>query len=231
MDKATNYLLIQESTLSNLQSSMKVIIPNVQSALLKTNVKAMKKIADRLPQKNIKDIERDAIRQIPEFKNDLFEAKTKLKRTRMFDGYTAKPAAIAVALVSSTTKKSVEDVIQKGEMSLRSAKILPVPGYFTLIKLGLFTSFIASIYLTDGAVILPTIKLMLRSSVLLFGLMSSVLKGIIKGMGEQPGVGDLAKKAFDKVTGATPDVEVPLNANDMSSMEQFLYGIDPLAIN
>jgi len=77
---------------------------------------------------------------------------------------------------------------------------------------------------------LPTIKLMLRSAVLLFGLMSSVLKGIIKGIGEQPGVGDLAKTAWDKATGAA-DIEVPLNVNDMGSMEQFLYGIDPLAIN
>ncbi len=201
MDKATNYLLIQEASLSKLINSMKVILPNVKSSLLKGNVNNMKKIAKKLPQKNAKSIERDAIRQIPGFKKDFLEAQKKIPRLKIFDNYTAKPAAIATALVSSTTKNSVDDVLKKGSMGVRNAKILPIPGIsgiFGLIQLGLFSAFVAALFMTDGAVLIPTLQLALKALGMLFALIGSILKGAASVMSSpSDGTGQGIEGALD----------------------------------
>lgn len=200
MDKATNYLLIQEANLSNLINSMKVILPNVKSSLLKGNAKNMKMIAKKLPQKNAKSIERDAIRQIPGFKKDFLEAQRKVSRLKIFDKYTTRPAAVATALVSSTTKNSVDDVLKKGSMGVRNTKILPIPGMFTLIQLGLFATFIAALFLSDGAVLIPTTQLALKSLGMLFAFIGSVLKGAASVITSSDGTGPGIEGALDIFT-------------------------------
>jgi hypothetical protein len=180
MDKATNYLLIQEGKIDKITNSLKVMLPSITAALLKGNIKNMKTISQRMPQKSIKSIERDAIRQIPGFKEKYKEAQMKINRKKYFDPYTAKPASIATALIASSTKNSVDDVIKKSEMSVRNAKILPIPGYFSLIKLALFITAALSIYLTDGSIILPVLKLTLRSLSLAFATLAWILKGVAK---------------------------------------------------
>lgn len=247
MDKVTKYLLIHESTVDKLTNSLKVILPNVQASLLKVNINMMKKIASRLPHKNIKDVEKDAIRQIPGFKNNLAEAKIKLTRTKIFDNYTQKPAAIVVALVSSTTKNSVEDVIKKGEIGVRNSKLLPIPGYFTLIKLGLFATFIAGMFLSDGAILMPTVQLALKAMGLLFATLSSILTGASEGMKEiiEPGgsiIGKIVSKSFSRPEAdpatiaavqkfANPIPNELMSAHDLSSVGKFLSDVDPLGIN
>ena len=253
MDKATDYLLIQENSIAKLNNSIKLILPNVQSSLLKMNTKAMKVIASRLPKKSIKNIERDAIRQIPGFKKDFFEAKTKLSRSKIFDGYTQRPAAIAVALVSSTTKHSVSDVIKTGEQKLGKIRIPVVSEYLTLIKLGLFASFILAIFVSDGAVIIPTIQLVLRSVALLFSLISSVLSGTALSMDSGETIGDKMSNWWDKQwtrppvdiptqtavkkMGETPPGDsimphdIPPPVEDLSFIEKFLHHTDPLGLD
>jgi len=247
MDKATEYLIIQEAHVSKLVSSLKTILPNVQSALKKGNVNMMKKIAQRLPRKKIKDIERQAIRQIPGFKEKYADAQRKIARSREFEQYTAKPAAISVALISSTTNNTDDDIIKKGIVGVRQAKILPIPGYFDLIKVGLFISFIASVYITDGAIILPTIQLAIKSMISLLSLLSSILDGIA-GSGSVSKTGmaktmwnDFWAKSFerpkmdasvaDKITQmANPIPNQLMSAHDSSQVTSMLFKIDPLGL-
>lgn len=256
MDKATDYLLLQEAKLSRLISSMKLILPNIKTAALKNNARSMKMIAKRLPQKNIKAIERDAIRQIPGFKQDYAEAKRKLSRSKTLGKYTAKPAAIAIALVSSSTKNSVGDVLKKGEMGVRNSKMIPIPSYFPLIKLVLFVTFVTAMIMTDGAVLVPTVALILKSTSMMFALLANILKGAASGLTGNPDAGSdkgIIGKMFDRpptdpsVTanikrmgaGHTPNVSPPpaaipneiIPAHNLDAAEDFLSTIDPLGIN
>lgn len=239
MDKATGYLIIKEAKTQKIISSLKLILPNIRSALLKGNVDAMKKIATRLPRKKIKDIERQSIRQIPGFKEKYKEAQMKISRVKSFDSYTAKPAAISVALAAATTNNSVDDIIKKGEMETRNAKILPIPGYFSLIKLGLFVSFIASVYITDGAIIMPTINLAIKSIVSILELLSSIIEGIAASGGDasKTGVAKSALANFWAKSFARPEADpdsVAMVSNftnqSASDIASVLHKIDPLSI-
>ncbi len=187
MDNATDYLLLQEAKINNLVRSMKILLPNVQSALIKGNASAMKKIAKRLPHKDVKDIEHDAIYKIPGFKEDYLIAKRKLIKVKELSPQVNKPAAIAVALVSSTTKNSVDDVIKKGQLGLRNSKFnisrFNIAGnIFPIIKLLLFITFIIAMYMTDGAVLIPTVALILKTIALLFSLISKGLLVAASGL-------------------------------------------------
>jgi len=181
MDKATDYLLIQEAKISQLTNSMKIILLNARSSLLKPNKNRIKMMINKLPSKDLKDIERDAIRQIPEFKKEYLEAQRKVSKLK-FHPYTTKPAALVTALVSSTTKSSVDDVLKTGHAGLRNSKLSSlVPGlaFMPLIKVGLFITFVGAIYLTDGAIILPAIKIVLKAAALLLSMLSGVLKALL----------------------------------------------------
>lgn len=187
MDNVTEYLLIQESKINSLIQSMKILLPNVQSAVMKGNASVMKKIAKRLPQKDMKNIKLDAIKQIPGFKENYVIAQKKIVKVKELNSQLAKPAAIAVALVSSTTKNSIDDVIKKGQMGLRNSKFnlsrLTIAGnIFPIIKLTLFITFIIAMYMTDGAVLIPTISLILKTFALLFSIISKSLSAASIGL-------------------------------------------------
>lgn len=161
MDQLTEYILIQESKWNEIVDNLKSIIVNAQSILLKPTVNRIGVIVKRGKGRSLKVIERDAIRRIPGFKKDYEEAKRKVTRLKFAsDPNAARAAALATALASSTTKKSVDDVIKKGDMGVRNAKLLTLfPTSITqLVVFGLFVTFIMSAFVTDGASILPTIK-------------------------------------------------------------------------
>jgi len=198
MDKSTEYLLIQEAKISQLVNSMKIILLNVKGSLLKPDKNRIKMIIKKLPSKDSKDIEKDAIQQIPGFKKEYLEAQRKVSKLK-FHTYTAKPAALVTALVSSTTNNSVDDVLKTGHMSLRNAKlssIIPGAGFLPLIQFGLFITFIGALFLTDGAIIMPTIKLVIKAASLLLSMLSGVLKALLTA---------LNASSLGSVVGKTPD--------------------------
>ena len=187
MDKATAYLLIQEGKIEQLQSSLKVILPNIQSVLMKPDNNRIKAILKRLPQKNLRDVEKDAIRQIPGFKKDYLTAQRKVKKLKLHP-YMNKPAAAATALVSSTTRNSVDDVLNNGNMSLRKIKITSfIPGaqFLPLIQFGLFVVFIGAMFITGGEALIPTLKLIGKAALLLLNMLSGVLKTLLEIGSEQ----------------------------------------------
>jgi len=209
MDNATNYLLIQESKISNLIKSMKIILPNIQSAILKNNTNVMKKIAKKLPQKDMNSVERDAVRKIPGFKEDYLVAKKRLMRIKEIDNRLNKPAAIGVALISATTKGSVDDVIKKGTTDLRNSKFLSLNrlsitgNVFPIAKLVLFFTFILAIYLTDGQILIPTVTLILTSLSLLFSLISEGLSGTVAMINIGNKLPEIGPKLHDALIGDT----------------------------
>jgi len=181
MDEATSYLLIQEAKISQLVNSMKIILLNVKGSLLKPDKNRIKMIIKKLPNKDPKDIEKDAIRQIPGFKEDYLEAQRKVSKLK-FHQNISKPAALVTALVSSTTKNSVDDVLKTGDKALRNSKVssfIPGAAFLPLIELGLFITFVAAIFLTDGAIIMPSIKLVIKATTLLLSILSGVLKSLL----------------------------------------------------
>ena len=178
MDKATEYLLLQEAEWQQVTNTLKSSIPTVQKAFLKPNPVTLKKITKKLPQRKLKDVEREAIRTIPGFKKDYLEAQRKVLKLNFISQATAKTAALTTALVSSVTKNDVDSVIRKGEMGVKSAKILPSPSIYQLITLGLFISFIMAIFMSGGDIIMPMIKGVLH----VIGLLVIAIGQIIKGL-------------------------------------------------
>jgi hypothetical protein len=179
MDEVTEYLILQEAEWGKIINNLKSILPNAQKVFLKPSTNALKLVGKKLKGRRIKDIERDAIRRIPGFKKDFIEAQRKTPRLKFATAYTAKGIALATALVSSVTGKSVNDVIKKGEMGVRNAKILPGPSLIQLVTFGLFVTFIMSIFISDGAVIMPAIQTALYAIGLCVMIIGQVVQAIL----------------------------------------------------
>ena len=180
MDKATEYLILQEAEWSHIIDNLKSMALNAQKVFLKPNINTLKTLAKKLKTRDLKDVEREAIRRIPGFKKDFSEAQEKTSKLKFANKSTSRGLALATALVSSTTGKSVNEVIKKGEMGVRNAKILPTPGLFQLLAFGLFVTFIISIFLTDGGVIMPAIKVALQAIGMLVVMLGQIIKAIIR---------------------------------------------------
>jgi hypothetical protein len=183
MDQATEYLLLQEAELSKALNNLRGMIPNVQKVFLKPNKNTLKALGNRLKGREFKFIERDAIRRIPGFKKDYLEAQRKTPRLNFATAATSKAIALCTALVSSTTGRSVDDVIKRGAAGIRNSKIMPGPSIVQLIMLGLFISFIISIFLTDGAIVMPTIQAALSAIGLLVLAIGQIIKALFKVAG------------------------------------------------
>jgi len=209
MDKATEYLLLQEAKFEQLRSSMKVILPNLKGVFLKPNKGRIKTILNRLPNKDVKTIERDAVRQIPGFKKDYLVAQRKVSKLKLHPNMN-KPAAVATALVSSTTSKSVDDVLNKGQAALRNAKLtslIPGSSLFPLIQFGLLV--IAMCYILVGLdLAIPVLKLVAKALVFLLSMVGSIL-GAMMGFGSKPGAG--AAGNFFPGLSNTPLGDIPLD--------------------
>ena len=192
MDQVSEYLILQEAEWGRIVNNLKSIIPNAQKVFLKPSEKSLKLIGKKLKGKKIKDIERDAIRRVPGFKKDFAEAKRKVPRLKFVTAGTSRGIAVATALVSSVTGRSVTDVIKKGEMGVRNAKVLPGPSVVQLVMFGLFVTFIMSIFVTDGAVVMPAIQAALHVIGLLVLIIGQVIKALLlifKYLGGKVGVG------------------------------------------
>jgi len=219
MDETTKYLLIKEAKIDQLTNSMKLILLNIRDSLIKLNKNRIKMIVKRLPSKDIRNIEKEAISQIPGFKEDYMEAKIKVAKLKLHP-YVTKPAAAATALVSSTTKYSVDEIVKTGDMSLRNSKIsslVPGSSLLPLIQFGLFATFVGALFLTDGAIVIPTMKLVIKASVLLLSMLKGVLNALLVLLGE--GIHEVSPEVL-------PGVEDIPTLKDMP-LHQLFRTIDP----
>ncbi len=225
MDQATEYLILQEANWNQIVSNLKSIIPNAQSVLLKPNPKRLKMIGKKLKGRSLKIVERDAIRRIPGFKKDFAEALKKVPRLKFAHAYTTRGIAMATALVSSVTGRDVSEVMKKGEMGVRSAKILPGAGLFQLLSFGVFVTFIMSIFVSDGAVVLPAIQVALQAIGLCVVIIGQVIQGILL----------IAKMFFNPTSQAAASDYLPgmkdqegYDPENESGIMDFLMSKDPL---
>jgi len=192
MDQATEYLILQEAEWGRIVNNLKSIIPNAQSVFLKPNTNRLKLVGKKLKGKKLTDIEREAIRRVPGFKKDYNEAQKKVPRLKFVTAGTSRGVAIATALVSSVTGRSVTDVIKKGEMGVRNAKVLPGPSIVQLVMFGLFVTFIMSIFFFFFAIIMPAIQAALHVIGLLVLIIGQVIKALLlifKYLGGKSGAG------------------------------------------
>ena len=219
MDNLTEYVILQEAEWNKIVNNLKVMIPSVEKAFLKPSKATLKTISKKIKARELRFIEQDAIRQIPGFKKEYAEAQRKVSRLDFVTNYTAKAAALTTALVSSVTKKDVDAVIKKGQMGVRNAKILPIPGVMDFVALGIFTTVILAIFATDGAAIVPAIKLAWTTIVLIAETLGQILKILIDLIGPVPeghGIGPALKQILPGMEG------------DPSNLQQLLMQKDPL---
>lgn len=183
MDNTTKYLLIQEAKIEDLTRSMKIMIPNIVSTVSSGNINRMKTLEKRLPQhRDIRFIEQEAIRTIPNFKDNYQIALREIEKSSEFDKYTGKVAALGVALVASISKKyKVKEVYKLGIKQLHQVNFIPIPtGWIMpLIRLAVFITLITSIIVTGGAIILPIFKTIASVITLLFNTIAKIINIII----------------------------------------------------
>ena len=218
MDKATEYLILQEAKWADIVNNLKTIIPSAQKVFLKPNLNTLKTISKRLKGRKLKDIEREAIRTIPGFKKDFAEAQGKASRLKFVDNYTSKGVALATALVSSSTGKDVSDVMKRGEMGVRSAKILPLPGLFQMLAFGLFVTFLLSIYVSGGESIGLAIQALLKIIGLLVMILGQIVKTLVDLLGGVPkdfGVGPAIQQVLPGLEGDPINLQQLLQQNDI----------------
>lgn len=218
MDKATEYLILQEAEWSHIVDNLKSIALNAQKVFLKPNINTLKTLAKKLKARDLKDVEREAVRRIPGFKKDFLEAQEKTPKLNFANKSTSRGLALATALVSSTTGRSVNEVIKKGEMGVRNAKILPTPGLFQLLAFGLFVTFIISIFLTDGGVIMPAIQAALKAIGMLVVMLGHLIKTLVELLGGVPkgfGVGPAIQQILPGLKGDSIDLQQLLQQPDI----------------
>jgi len=195
MDTLTEIIILQEADWNRVSTTLKSMIPNIEKVLLRPNVESLKKVAKKLSPRDLRFVHQDAVRRIPGFKKEFSEAQRKVGKLDFVNSINAKAAAMATALVSATTKKDVDGVIKHAEMGVRNAKFLPIPSMTGMIMFSLFVMFCISIYVSEGAIIMPAIKFAVISIGLLLQMIGKILAGIGQGVeqlqaGTEPGVLD-----------------------------------------
>ena len=218
MDNLTEYVILQEAEWNKIVSNLRIMIPNIEKALLKPKLETLKKITKKMKSREFRFIEQDAIRKIPGFKKEYAEAQRKVSRLKFVTKYTSKAAAFVTALAASVTKKDVDYVMKKGAMGVRNANILPLPGMMDFIALGIFTTVILAIFATDGAAIVPALKLAWTTIVLISETLVEILKILIDLLGPVPeghGIGPAAQKLLPGMVGDPTNLQQLLTKPDI----------------
>ena len=206
MDNLTEYVILQEAEWNKIVSNLRVMIPNIEKALLKPKLETLKKITKKMKSREFRFIEQDAIRKIPGFKKEYAEAQRKVSRLKFVTKYTSKAAAFVTALAASVTKKDVDYVMKKGAMGVRNAKILPLPGMMDFIALGIFTT------------VIPALKLAWTTIVLISETLVEILKILIDLLGPVPeghGIGPAAQKLLPGMVGDPTNLQQLLTKPDI----------------
>ena len=202
IDPITEDILVE----AKIIDSMKKIVPMAKQALMKGDVKLMKRIASRLPQKTFKEVEKEAMRKLPGFRNKLKEAQRFALKSREAKGLE-EPLAIAGAIVATITQTKTKDVMSKFSDVARDAqKLILFPGDIKVLKLILFIIAIALIYFTKGAVILPAIQYTFAGAALLMALLGKLLSGAASMIE----IGrDKGPEAMEAMKNAMQDMDIP----------------------
>jgi hypothetical protein len=174
IDPITEQILLE----AKIIDSIKKIAPTAKNAILKGNVSAMKSIANRLPQKNFKEVEKEATRKLPNFRQRYKDMQRVMMRNIDAKGIE-QPAALIGAIAATLSNSVTPDVVSMklSEAAKDAQKLVFFPGDVMVLKLSLFVIAILLIWVTKGAVILPALQYLFVGTAFLLSLLGKLLKG------------------------------------------------------
>lgn len=177
VDPITGHILLEAEAIE----SLKRVLPQLKSVLLKKDFKGMITLAQKLPQKkNFLQLKQEVFR-LPNFRQKYEEAKKAIQRSKVLDSSVHEPASVAVAIVALTTTNKVSDIINTGEKGiLQSSMVLSlIPGgafIEPIIKLTFFTIIITGILITGGKIVVPALMTFIKG---VGYVMSLIAKGLM----------------------------------------------------
>ena len=182
----------------------KEILDSAEVALKTKDIKKLRKIADKIPNKDIPAIWKLANNSFTDFKRNFEDAKRKLLSKRIMDDKNVTPIAMGTAVVASATRQDVDTIIKDVTENMKDKKALffLIPGSSFVIKSIIYILVLAWIYITNGAAIVTILKGM---SILLL-LFGRVINGGIT----------LFEKGFTESSGSETE-DLPQNYSSGSS--------------
>jgi hypothetical protein len=174
MDPITEQILLE----AKIIDSIKKIAPTVQNAIMKGNVSVIRSIADKLPQKDLGYVEKEAIKKLPGFREKYKEFQRMMIRNP-YAKNIENPAALVGAIAASLSDHITPDIVNMklSEAAKNAQKLIFFPGDTKLLKLILFIVAILLIYVTKGAIILPALQYLFTGMSLLMALLGKLLSG------------------------------------------------------
>jgi hypothetical protein len=158
IDPITEHILMEAKAID----SLKRIIPQLKSSILKKDFRGMISLSNKLPQKkNFKQLKQEVMR-LPNFRQKYAEAKKAISRSKVLDKSVHEPASVAIAIVGLSSSAKISEIIKTGEKGvLQSSMILNlIPGgafIVPIIKLSFFIIVITTILITAGNVVIPAL--------------------------------------------------------------------------
>ena len=189
IDPITEQILMEAKVID----SLKKILPQIKTVLLKKDFKGMMRLSKQLPQKrNFKQIKSEAMR-LPNFRQKYNEAKRAMQNSKVLDGSLEEPAAVGVALVALNTGMKVSQIIKVGEKGVLQSSIILnlIPGgAFIMPIAGLvyFLIIISALLVVGHTVIGPAATIFAKGAAYLLSIIGSGFAAIGKIGLKQAGV-------------------------------------------
>jgi len=176
MDKII-YEMLEKQTINefnifgqDIVQTTKDLLNSVEMSLKNKNIKKLKKLADKIPKKDIPAIWKMANNNFTDFKRNFEDAKRKLLSKKIMDEKNVTPVAMGTAVVASATRQDVDTILKDVAENMKDKKALLflIPGSSFALKSVIFILVLAWIYVTNGAAIVTILKGM-SILLLLFG--------------------------------------------------------------
>jgi hypothetical protein len=166
MDKII-YEMLEKQTINefnifgqDIVQSTKDLLNSVEMSLKNKNIKKLKKLADKIPKKDIPTIWKMANNNFTDFKRNFEDAKRKLLSKKIMDEKNVTPVAMGTAVVASATRQDVDTILKDVAENMKDKKTLLflIPGSSFALKSVIFILVLAWIYVTNGAAIVTILK-------------------------------------------------------------------------
>lgn len=166
MDKII-YEMLEKQTINefnifgqDIVQSTKDLLNSVEMSLKNKNIKKLKKLADKIPKKDIPTIWKMANNNFTDFKRNFEDAKRKLLSKKIMDEKNVTPVAMGTAVVASATRQDVDTILKDVAENMKDKKALffLIPGSSFALKSVIFILVLAWIYVTKGAAIVTILK-------------------------------------------------------------------------
>jgi methyltransferase-like protein len=178
VDPVTEQILMEAEVIDAINK----IVSAIQGALKSRNPETLKKIAKNLPRKkSFPEIEKEAMRKLPGFKENYIKAQREMIKNKEAKGIE-RPAALVTAVAATITKHDTKFIADKLSDAARDSKKLFFPGDVLIVKLILFSLFVLAVFATEGAVIGSLFRGLVSAIALIF----SVIRGGVEMLQNPP---------------------------------------------